>query len=260
MQNRNSRVPSPLYGRSAYIESVLSHFDEDELPESVARLWEERFEQQRRHMVQHQLVQRGIRDPRVLYAMTTVPRHRFVPAGERHWAYQDTALDLGHGQTISQPYIVAYMTEQAAIPRHGSVLEIGTGSGYQAAILSTLAQRVYSVEIVAELAQQARETLRSLGYDNVQVKHGNGYQGWAEHAPYDAIIVTAAPPHLPSRLIEQLPVGGRLVVPVGHPTQTIQIVTKTAEGVKTEQTLPVQFVPMVGAVGDRPNRWKPNAH
>lgn len=147
------------------------------------------------------------------------------------------------------------MAEQAAIPHNGSVLEIGTGSGYDAAILSTLAQRVYSVEIVSELAQQARETLRQLGYDNVYVRHGNGYQGWAEHAPYDAIIVTAAPPHIPNRLIEQLAIGGRLVVPVGHPTQTIQVVTKMPQGLETTQTIPVRFVPMVGAVGDRPNRW-----
>lgn len=259
MLGRNSRIPTSNYGRSAYIEAVLNQYRCQEDRESLKNIWEQRFEHQRRYMVQHQLVKRGINDPRVLYAMTTVPRHRFVPAGDRHWAYQDTPLDIGHGQTISQPYIVAHMIEQAAIPHNGSVLEIGTGSGYQTAILSTLAKRVYSVEIVVELAQQARDILRQLGYDNVDVKHGNGYEGWAEHAPYDAIIVSAAPPRIPNRLVEQLKVGGRLVIPVGYPAQTLQVVTKTPQGLATHQTLPVQFVPMVGAVGDRDNRWSSEA-
>ena len=256
MNDRNIRVPTSVYGRSAYIEAAFNHPEsEDSSKQSLEQIWERRFEPQRQHMVQRQLVKRGIKDPRVLYAMATVPRHRFVPKAERYNSYQDTPLELGHGQTISQPYIVAYMTEQAAIPHHGSVLEIGTGSGYQTAILSTLAQQVYSVEIVAELAQQAREQLRLSGYDNVHVKHGNGYQGWPDQAPYDAILVTAAPPHIPRRLVEQLAIGGRLIVPVGHPAQTIQVIIKTPKGLQMKQTLAVRFVPMVGAVGDRYNRW-----
>lgn len=218
-------------------------------------LWEPRFAQQRQAMVNHQLVARGITDPRILYAMATIPRHRFVPSGEQRWAYQDMPLPIGYDQTISQPYIVAFMTDQAAILPSARVLEIGSGSGYQTAVLASLAGRVYSIEIVPPLAQQAQVTLRQLGYDNVQLKHGNGYQGWPEYAPYDAILVTAAPPDVPNSLVEQLAVGGRLVLPVGSRSQTILVITKTPTGLQTDYTIPVRFVPMTGTVGNRANRW-----
>jgi protein-L-isoaspartate(D-aspartate) O-methyltransferase len=205
----------------------------------------ERLAQQRRHMVRHQLMARGIHDSRVLQAMLTVPRHQFVAQGDRDWAYQDRPLHIGHEQTISQPYIVAYMTEQAAIAPHHTVLEIGTGCGYQTAVLATLAQWVYSVEIVDAFVQPTRNRLRHLGYDNVSIRHGNGYAGWAEHAPYDAIVVTAAPPTLPDSLVEQLAISGHLVVPVGYPTQTLQTFSKRPSGLRLDSQLSVRFVPMV---------------
>jgi protein-L-isoaspartate(D-aspartate) O-methyltransferase len=197
-------------------------------------------------MVQHQLVSRGITDARVLNAMLTVPRHCFVPASEVICAYRDEPLPTSHGQTISQPYIVAFMTDAAAIPAHGRVLEVGTGSGYQAAVLAQLATEVYSIEIIEPLAQRASQTLQRLGYSNVHVKQGNGYEGWPEHAPYDAILVTAAPTRVPSALVDQLAMGGKLVVPVGYSSQTILVITRHLTGLSTEYTIPVRFVPMVG--------------
>jgi protein-L-isoaspartate(D-aspartate) O-methyltransferase len=207
---------------------------------------EQLYAQQRSQMVHQQIIPRGISDPRVIDALMTVPRHRFVAAPEVHLAYQDEPLPLSHNQTISQPYIVAFMTDAAAVPINGKVLEIGTGSGYQAAVLAHLADQVYSVEIVPSLAQQAQKTLQKLGYTNVHVKHGNGYQGCPEHAPYDAIVVTAAPTRVPTALVDQLAMGGKLVVPVGHSSQTILVITKHATGLATEYTIPVRFVPMVG--------------
>jgi protein-L-isoaspartate(D-aspartate) O-methyltransferase len=197
-------------------------------------------------MVHQHIIPRGISDPRVIDALMTVPRHLFVEAGHVKLAYQDEALPTSHQQTISQPYVVAFMTEAAAIPCNGRVLEIGTGSGYQSAILAHLADQVYSVEIITELAEQAQRTLQKLGYTNVHVKQGNGYRGWPEYAPYDAILVTAAPTRVPSALVEQLALGGKLVVPVGHSSQTMLVITKHATGLSTEYTLPVRFVPMVG--------------
>jgi protein-L-isoaspartate(D-aspartate) O-methyltransferase len=197
-------------------------------------------------MVQHQLVSRGITDARVLNAMLTVPRHCFVPASEVICAYRDEPLPTSHGQTISQPYIVAFMTDAAAIPAHGRVLEVGTGSGYQAAVLAQLATEVYSIEIIEPLAQRASQTLQRLGYSNVHVKQGNGYEGWPEHAPYDAILVTAAPTRVPSALVDQLAMGGKLVVPVGYSSQTILVITRHLTGLSTDYTIPVRFVPMVG--------------
>jgi protein-L-isoaspartate(D-aspartate) O-methyltransferase len=178
--------------------------------------------------------------------MLTVPRHCFVPASEVTCAYRDEPLPTSHGQTISQPYIVAFMTNAAAIPAHGRVLEVGTGSGYQAAVLAQLASQVYSVEIIEPLAQRASQTLQRLGYTNVHVKQGNGYEGWPEHAPYDAILVTAAPTRVPSALVDQLAMGGKLVVPVGYSSQTILVITRHLTGLSTEYTIPVRFVPMVG--------------
>jgi protein-L-isoaspartate(D-aspartate) O-methyltransferase len=197
-------------------------------------------------MVNEQLKPRGINDPRVLNALLTVPRHRFVPAQAVYLAYEDEPLPLSHDQTISQPYIVAFMVDAAAIPVNGKVLEIGTGSGYQTAVLAQLADQVYTVEIVAPLAHQASQTLGELGYTNVHIRHGNGYFGWAEHAPYDAIVVSAAAARVPSALVDQLALGGKLVIPVGRSSQTVLVITKHLTGVTTEYTIPVQFVPMTG--------------
>ncbi len=203
------------------------------------------YAEQRQQMVHQQIVGRGITDPRVVNALLTVPRHRFVPADYANRSYADEPLPLGQGQTISQPYIVAFMTDAASIPANGRVLEVGTGSGYQTAILAELAQEVYSIEILTALAQRAEQTLSQLGYQNVHLKRGNGYEGWADHAPYDAIVVTAAPPRIPSALVDQLAMGGKLVVPVGHSSQTLLVITRHLTGLSTEYTIPVRFVPMV---------------
>lgn len=201
----------------------------------------------RARMIDEQLRGRGIREPRVLDAMARVPRHEFVPDESRDRAYADGPLPIGYGQTISQPYIVAYMTEQLDPQPGNRVLEIGTGSGYQAAVLAELVAEVFSIELVDELASRARETLARLGYNNVHVRAGDGYQGWPEAAPFDRIILTAAPPALPQALVDQLAVGGILVAPVGPMlgAQTITIIRRTVEGVTTEETIPVQFVPML---------------
>ena len=179
-------------------------------------------------------------------AMLTVPRDQFVPERQRPQAYADTPLPIGHDQTISQPYIVAFMTEALDVQPGDSVLEIGTGSGYQAAVLGTLARTVYTIEIVAPLAERARETLRRLGYRNVEVRTGNGYLGWPEHAPFDRIMVTAAPNEVPPALIKQLKVGGLMAIPVGTTSQELRILRRTETGTETLKTLPVRFVPMTG--------------
>ena len=196
-------------------------------------------------MIQEQIRQRGVTDPRVLGAMGRVPRERFVPADQASRAYADSPLTIGHGQTISQPYIVAYMTEVLGVASQHTVLEIGTGSGYQAAVLGELARDVYTIEIVPELAQRAKETLESLGYRNVHVRSGDGYAGWPEEAPFDRIMVTAAPESVPQPLVDQLATGGRLVLPVGSQNQTqwITVVDKTDKGIVDRRTIPVQFVP-----------------
>jgi protein-L-isoaspartate(D-aspartate) O-methyltransferase len=201
--------------------------------------------QRRLDMVERQIRQRGVADARVLDVMRRVPRERFVPADAAARAYDDTPLPIGFGQTISQPYIVAYMTEALAVQPTHRVLEIGTGSGYQAAVLAELALEVYTVEIVSPLAKMAATVLRDLGYKNVQVREGDGYAGWPEHALFDRIMVTAAPDEIPQPLIDQLAPGGRLVIPVGSQgaTQWMTIVEKTAMGVAERRTIPVQFVP-----------------
>ena len=195
-------------------------------------------------MVERQLRGRGISDPRTLRAMASVPRDKFVPAELRSRAYDDRPLPIGYGQTISQPYIVALMTEQIQ-PKPGQrVLEIGTGSGYQAAVLSELVAEVYSIEIVRPLAQRAEALLRELGYKNVHVKAGDGYKGWPEHAPFDAIIVTAAPDHVPKPLVEQLREGGRMIIPVGESgAQNLYLLEKRGGQVKQTAVIPVKFVP-----------------
>lgn len=199
----------------------------------------------RAKMVDEQIAQRGLDDPAVLSAMGKVPRHMFVPTGRRPWSYRDHPLPIGHKQTISQPYIVAYMTESLGLDGDERVLEIGTGSGYQAAVLGEIAAQVYSIEIVEPLARQATQTLKDLGYTNITVKHGDGYRGWPEHAPFDAIIVTAAPPRIPQELVDQLAVGGRMIVPVGDREQELTLIRRTQDGVKRRRLLPVRFVPMV---------------
>jgi protein-L-isoaspartate(D-aspartate) O-methyltransferase len=197
-------------------------------------------------MVERQLRVRDIEAPAVLSAMAKVERHRFVPAAVRHLAYDDHPLPIASGQTISQPYIVAYMTQAADIAPTDKVLEIGTGSGYQAAVLGELAREVYTIEIIPGLADSARAILTALGYKNVHVKAGNGYLGWPEHAPFDAIVVTAAPDEVPQALVDQLAVGGKMVIPVGASVQEMMIIEKTPGFVIERKTIPVRFVPMTG--------------
>jgi protein-L-isoaspartate(D-aspartate) O-methyltransferase len=201
----------------------------------------------RARMVQEQIASRDIRDPRVLDAMRRVPREQFVPLLYRESAYEDRPLPIGYEQTISQPFIVAFMTETLQVKPTSRVLEIGTGSGYQAAVLAELARDVYTIEIVEPLAKRAMETLSALGYRNVHVRHGDGYKGWPEHAPFDGIIVTAAPDHVPQPLIDQLKVGGRMVIPVGgqDELQQMTVITKTTSGILSRETIPVRFVPLV---------------
>ncbi|HYW45733.1 MAG TPA: protein-L-isoaspartate(D-aspartate) O-methyltransferase [Bryobacteraceae bacterium] len=207
---------------------------------------QDQYSGQRELMVREQLEVRGIRDAAVLRVMREVPRHLFVPAALRGLAYEDQPLPIGHGATISQPYVVALMTEALAVTKKHRVLEIGTGSGYQAAVLAQLASRVYSVEIEPELATSAAETLHRLGYDNVTVLPGDGYQGWPREAPFDRIIVTAAPPEIPQALLDQLAAGGRLVAPIGSwRSQELVLVEKGKDGKTRRRSLgPVAFVPM----------------
>jgi protein-L-isoaspartate(D-aspartate) O-methyltransferase len=207
----------------------------------------------RDNMVQTQMVQRSpaIRDSEVLDAMRQVPRHLFVPSSLRLMAYQDSPLPIGYGQTISQPYIVALMTEALQLQANSKVLEIGTGSGYQAAVLSELTPQVFTMEIIIPLAEEARERLQKLGYHTVKVRTGDGYFGWPEEAPFDGIIVTCAAGHIPPPLIAQLRQGGRMVIPLGgaYQVQRLMVVTKDQDGrVRTNELLPVRFVPMTGAI------------
>ncbi|MFZ4483413.1 MAG: protein-L-isoaspartate(D-aspartate) O-methyltransferase [Chthoniobacterales bacterium] len=202
----------------------------------------------RRHMmVEEQIEARGVRDPATLTAMREVPRHEFVPLHLRDEAYSDYPLPIGHGQTISQPYIVAFMTE-ALRPQPGEkVLEVGSGSGYQAAVLAQMGANVSSVEIVEPLAELARQTLERLGYKNARVRHGDGYRGWPEHAPFDAIIVTCAPEKIPPDLVAQLRDGGRMIIPVGGGlSQELILLRKHGDQIEKQSVLPVRFVPMTG--------------
>ena len=199
---------------------------------------------QREQMVARQLAGRDITDARVLTAARKVPRHRFVPAAFLDEAYRDYPVPIGDGQTISQPYIVAYMTQALALKPSHTVLEIGTGSGYQAAILGELAAQVYTIEIVKALADRAQGTLAEMGYRNVHVRHGDGYLGWPEHAPFDAIMVTAAPDHVPKPLVDQLAAGGRMIIPVGSDYQELRLIQKTDKGIVERSTLAVRFVPL----------------
>ena len=198
-------------------------------------------------MVEQQIEARGVSDPATLAAMRAVPRHEFLPLRLREEAYGDYPLPIGHGQTISQPYIVAFMTE-AIRPRPGEkILEIGAGSGYQAAILAQMGAEVYTIEIVEPLAEMARQTLERLGYKNAHVRHGDGYRGWPEHAPFDAIVVTCAPDKIPPDLVAQLRDGGRMIIPVGGGMeQELVLLRKQGDKVEKQSVLPVRFVPMTG--------------
>jgi protein-L-isoaspartate(D-aspartate) O-methyltransferase len=213
------------------------------------------FTERRRRMVEEQIRARGVRQPEVLAAMTEVPRHLFVPEPIREQAYEDTALPIDAGQTISQPYIVALMTELLDLSGDEKVLEIGTGSGYHSAVLARVADEVYSIEIIEPLGRRAATRLRYLGYGNVRVRLGDGYAGWPEEEPFDAIILTAAPPRLPMPLIEQLKVGGRMVVPVGDYLQDLLLIVKNRDGTHTSKRIaPVVFVPMTGEVQQKEGR------
>lgn len=208
------------------------------------------FEQQRHRMVKKQIEARGITNAAVLSAMNSVPRHLFVPVKQQYQAYEDHPLPIGGGQTISQPYIVALMTEVISPDSTMKVLEIGTGSGYQAAVLSRLCKKVYSIEIVGELGIRAEKTLVKLGYTNVSVKIGDGYKGWKEHAPYDAVIVTCAPEKVPQPLIDQLAEDGKMVIPVGFSGwQELVLLTKSNGTMIRKNIIPVRFVPMVDSTG-----------
>lgn len=206
------------------------------------------FAAAREAMVATQIAARGARDPLTLAALRRVPRHLFVPEASAAHAYEDHPIPIGHGQTISQPYVVAFMTEALSLRGGESVLEVGTGCGYQAAVLAEIAATVHSIEIVAPLAHEAAERLKRLGYGNVSVRAGDGYQGWPEAAPFDAIVVTAAAPHVPQPLVQQLRDGGRLIVPVGEAFQELVLVTRHGNRFDERRVLPVRFVPMTGKV------------
>ncbi|MBW1737621.1 MAG: protein-L-isoaspartate(D-aspartate) O-methyltransferase, partial [Deltaproteobacteria bacterium] len=201
----------------------------------------------REHMVKQQIMARGVEEPRVLEAMRKVPRHLFVPEKYRAFSYRDHPLPIGQGQTISQPYIVAFMTEALDLKPDEKVLEIGTGSGYQAAILAELVKEVYTIEIVEKLGKRAQRTLEILGYKNIHVKIGDGYKGWPEKAPFDAVIVTCAPERIPEALVQQLNDGGRMIIPVGKAGAIQELVraVKKKGKLKTNEVMRVRFVPMV---------------
>ena len=205
------------------------------------------YQEERHEMVQTQIRSRGIKSSQVLEAMRKVPRHRFIPERLASLAYSDRPLPIGHEQTISQPFIVAFMTEALGIKEGEKVLEIGSGSGYQAAILAEMGAEVWTIEIVPELAEMAEKNLTEAGYTNVHVKCGNGYKGWPEEAPFDAVIITAAPESIPKKLVDQLKTGGTMILPVGsvNSIQSLKKIVKKEDGIKQKTLIPVRFVPMV---------------
>ncbi len=218
--------------------------------DSLKKRSDKMYEKMRLSMVEDQIVRRGVQDENVINAMRKVPRHEFVPDHLKKYAYADEPLPIGEDQTISQPYIVAYMTENLHLKPGNKVLEIGTGSGYQAAVLAEIIDTVYTIEIVDVLARSAKATLDRLGYDNVFVKTGDGYKGWAEYAPYDAIILTAAPTKIPEPLLQQLKVGGLMILPIGEYSQVLELIVKNEQNYERKALLPVRFVPMTGEVAD----------
>jgi protein-L-isoaspartate(D-aspartate) O-methyltransferase len=232
--------PRPVRATLLALISILSQ-------RPAAAMDEAAYAVARAAMVDEQIAARGIQDPQVLAALRAVPRHRFVPASQRHNAYQDFPLPIGRGQTISQPYIVALMTQHVRPQAGDRALEVGTGSGYQAAVLAQLVQHVYTIELEDSLARSAAATLRELNYDNVTVRSGDGYGGWPEHAPFDIIIVTAAADHVPQPLLDQLEPGGRLIIPVGpvFATQHLQLIEKDSAGkLRRSDISVVRFVPL----------------
>ncbi len=212
---------------------------------------------ERDSMVNTQIVAGGVTDQVVVAAMRRVPRHRFMPDSHAEGAYGDFPLSIGYEQTISQPFIVAYMTQALKLKPDEKVLEIGTGSGYQAAILAELVSKVFTIEIVEPLATRAKKTLAELGYDNVSVRAGDGYKGWPDESPFDAIILTAAPNHIPEPLLEQLAIGGRLILPIGDYPQRLLFIRRTEEGYQETELLPVVFVPMTGEALTNPSATEP---
>ncbi|MFP4176799.1 MAG: protein-L-isoaspartate(D-aspartate) O-methyltransferase [Planctomycetota bacterium] len=248
----SDEVEDKASGEETEEESEKNRDEADEEQWQPPRFSERRTERHR--MVEEQIAGRGVTDEDVLKAMRNVPRHSFVPSGQESAAYADRPLPIGHGQTISQPYIVATMSERLELEPGDRVLEIGTGSGYHAAVLAEITSNIYTIEIVDELARRAEETFESLGYDVIEVKNDDGYYGWEEHAPFDAIIVTAAPGHIPPPLMDQLKPEGRMIIPVGgsYDVQYLMLVTKDEEGsTSTRQLMPVRFVPMTGAAEDK---------
>lgn len=211
---------------------------------------EDMYQKMRNSMVRDQIENRGINDEKVLNAMRTVPRHEFVPDHLKKYAYADEPLPIGEDQTISQPYIVAYMTEKLDLSFDDKVLEIGTGSGYQAAVLAQIIDTVFTIEIVDVLAKRAQQKLTALGYNNIFVKSGDGYKGWPEQAPFDAIIITAAPTIIPEPLVDQLKIGGRMILPLGDYSQDLVLISKNDDGISEQKLLPVRFVPMTGEIED----------
>lgn len=235
--------PRVLFLTGAILFALIS-CKEEEMDKDKSQ--EDIYFKLRGKMVVEQIESRGVHNKLVLDAMRKVPRHLFVPSAYIDMAYDDGPLSIGEDQTISQPYIVALMTELLDLKGEEKVLEIGTGSGYQAAILAEIAKEVYTIEIIPSLAQSAEERLEKMGYKNITVRCGDGYAGWEKHAPFDGIIVTAAPLQIPQPLIDQLAIGGRLVIPVGDYFQELVLVTKTKEGIEKQNVTPVRFVPMTG--------------
>jgi len=238
-----------IFIKMFYIIIMMTFFSCSGQSESNGRKSD--FERLRGKMVEQQLIPRDIIDRDVLQAMRAVPRHLFVPETYRDQAYHDGPLPIAEGQTISQPYIVAIMTELLQIDSTSKVLEIGTGSGYQAAVLAEISDSVYSIEIITKLARRADSLLDSLGYIAVQVRAGDGYKGWPEAAPFDAIIVTAAAPRIPQPLVDQLKPGGRMVIPVGEFSQELMLITRDEDEVIKKNIIPVRFVPMTGEVQEK---------
>lgn len=250
-QSADHQGRSPPFTSESTVRASQSQ-TQDEAVKTKTDVKDDEYADRRRRMIETQLRSRDIVDRRVLEVMQAVQRHLFVPLRVRESSYRDGPLPIGHDQTISQPYIVALMTQLARTRPDAKALDVGTGSGYQAAVLAKLCKHVYSIEIVEPLATEAKRRLKELGYDNVTVRCGDGYQGWLEHAPFDLIIVAAAPNHVPQPLVDQLAVGGRLIIPVGKFSQRLTVIEKLEDGsIREMNVIPVVFVPMTGEAQKR---------